>query len=557
MAHDGAGHARETGWDVEVDVLVAGTGAAGLSAAIAAADAGAEVLVVEAGDRWGGTTMRSGGGLWMPANPVMRRRGIADSRAEALTYLAAAVGDAGPASSTARREAFVDAVPQVVTRLEELGVRWSVAAQYPDYYPERPGGKVGRSIEPEPFDTRRLGDWIERSRVKDGLPLPLKNDDVWLLARAWSTPGGFVRGARFVFRTLGGLVTGKKYVGMGTALACSLMLVVREQGTRVELGSPVTELVVEDGVVTGAVIGGERPRRVRARGGVVLGAGGFAHRTAWREKYHGVPGWSAAADGDQGTAIEAGVEAGAAVALMDDAWWGAGVDTPGDGMNGFVLSERSMPYSIVVDQSGRRFVNESTSYIDFGHAMLERDDVAPAIPSWLVMDVRASRRYLSTSTLQGAQALREAGRLVKARTLAELAEATGIDPVGLRATVQRFNGFAASGVDEDFHRGDSAYDRYYGDPTIRPNPNLGPIERGPFTALQLVPGDLGTKGGLLTDDRGAVLDEAGVPIAGLFAAGNTTASVMGRTYPGPGSTIGPAVVFGWLGGRHAAGRATA
>jgi len=216
-----------------------------------------------------------------------------------------------------------------------------------------------------------------------------------------------------------------------------------------------------------------------------------------------------------------------------------------------------MPYSIVVDQSGRRFVNESTSYIDFGHAMLERDDVAPAIPSWLVMDVRASRRYLSTSTLQGAQALREAGRLVKARTLAELAEATGIDPVGLRATVQRFNGFAASGVDEDFHRGDSAYDRYYGDPTIRPNPNLGPIERGPFTALQLVPGDLGTKGGLLTDDRGAVLDEAGVPIAGLFAAGNTTASVMGRTYPGPGSTIGPAVVFGWLGGRHAAGRATA
>ncbi|MFJ3403670.1 FAD-dependent oxidoreductase [Promicromonospora sp. NPDC090134] len=538
-----------------VDVLVAGTGAAGLCAAIAAADAGAKVLVVESADRWGGTTMRSGGGLWLPDNPVMRRAGIADSRAEALTYLKAAIGDVGPASSTARREVFVDTVDELVTTLERHGVRWSAAKKYPDYYPERPGGKIGRSIEPRPYDTKRLGSWIEQSRVKDGVPLAVLNDDFYELNRAWSTPSGFVRGARLVFRVLGGLVTGKRQVGMGAALACSLMEIVRQQGTEVRLGTPLAELLVEDGAVVGAVVGPPEDRRaVRARGGVVLGAGGFAHRTEWRQKHHGVPGWSAASQDDQGTAIEAGARAGGALALMDDAWWGAGVDTRGAGMNGFVLSERSMPYSIVVDSSGARYVNESTSYIDFGHAMLERDQQVPAIPSWVVMDVRARRRYLNTSLLNGRERHVANGTLVYADTLEELARKLGLDPDTFRDTVQRFNGFARTGKDLDFGRGDSAYDRYYSDPTVKPNPNLAPIERGPFSALRIVPGDLGTKGGLLTDEHARVLREDGSAIAGLYAAGNTTASVMGRTYPGPGSTIGPAAVFGWIGGQQAAGR---
>lgn len=538
-----------------VDVLVAGTGAAGLSAAIAAADAGAKVLVVESADRWGGTTMRSGGGLWLPDNPVMRRAGIPDSRAEALAYMAAAIGDVGPASSAARREAFVDTVDELVTALEGHGVRWSTAKKYPDYYPERPGGKIGRSIEPRPYDTRRLGDWIERSRVKDGVPLAVMNDDFYELGRAWSTPSGFVRGARLVFRVLGGLLTGKKQVGMGAALACSLMEVVRAQGTEVRLSTPLTELLVEDGVVVGAVVGMPQARRtIRVTGAVVLGAGGFAHRTRWREKHHGVPGWSAASEDDQGTGIEAGADAGGALALMDDAWWGAGVDNKGQGMHGFVLSERSMPYSMVVDSSGARYVNESTSYIDFGHALLERDPRVPANPSWLVMDVRARRRYLNTSLLAGRRRYVDDGTLVYADTLAELADTLGLDPRTFRDTVTRFNGFARTGKDTDFGRGDSAYDRYYSDPTVRPNPNLGAIERGPFSALRIVPGDLGTKGGLLTDEHARVLREDGSAIPGLYAAGNTTASVMGRTYPGPGSTIGPAAVFGWIGGQQAAGR---
>jgi len=539
-------------WDREVDVLVAGSGAAGLTAAITAADAGLTALVVESTGRWGGTSMLSGGGLWMPNNPLMKKLGIQDSRADALTYLAAAIGDAGPASSTERREAFVDAVPGVFDLLAGLGVRWCAAKDYPDYYPDRPGGRVGRGIEVQPFDAKKLGDWVAQSRANEGLPAPLKTDDVWLLSRAWSTPSGFVRGARFVFRTLGGIVTGKRLYGLGAALVMTLMEIVRKQGTEVLLNSPVSELVLEDGRVVGAIITTETgPVRIRARAGVILGAGGFAQNREWRQKYHGMPGNSSAAAGDQGTAIDVGVTAGGALALMDDAWWGSAVPMA-NGTAQFMLSERSMPFGIIVDQAGSRYLNESESYIDFGHEMIEHNRQTPAIPSWLILDIRHRRRYLSSALLAGGKSLRANGTVVSADTIEELAARLHIDPAALRATVERFNGFTRSGVDLDFGRGRTVYDNYYGDPSVKPNPNLGPLEKGPFTAVKVVPGDLGTKGGLLTDENGQVLTEAGAPIAGLYAAGNTTASVMGRTYPGPGSTIAPAMVFGYLAARHAA-----
>jgi len=539
-------------WDREVDVLVAGSGAAGLTAAITAADAGLTALVVESTGRWGGTSMLSGGGLWMPNNPLMKKLGIQDSRADALTYLAAAIGDAGPASSTERREAFVDAVPRVFGLLAGLGVRWCAAKDYPDYYPDRPGGRVGRGIEVQPFDAKRLGDWVKQSRANEGLPAPLKTDDVWLLSRAWSTPSGFVRGARFVFRTLGGVVTGKRLYGLGAALVMTLMEIVQKQGTEVLLDSPVSELVLEDGRVVGAIITTETgPVRIRARAGVILGAGGFAQNTEWRQKYHGMPGNSSAAAGDQGTAIDVGVRAGGALALMDDAWWGSAVPMA-NGTAQFMLSERSMPFGIIVDQAGSRYLNESESYIDFGHEMIEHNRETPAFPSWLILDIRHRRRYLSSALLAGGKSLRANGTVVSADTIEELAARLHIDPAALRATVDRFNGFTRSGVDLDFGRGRTVYDNYYGDPSVKPNPNLGPLEKGPFTAVKVVPGDLGTKGGLLTDENGQVLTDAGAPIAGLYAAGNTTASVMGRTYPGPGSTIAPAMVFGYLAARHAA-----
>ena len=245
------------------------------------------------------------------------------------------------------------------------------------------------------------------------------------------------------------------------------------------------------------------------------------------------------------------MKAGGAIALMDDAWWGASVPIP-DAQPLFVLNERSDPFSIVVDQSGSRYLNESESYIDFGHHLLERDLTVPANVSWLVVDRRHRRRYMFAAMLMGGKAMREHGVSVTAKTLEELAAKMGVDTVTFLATVERFNGFARTGIDEDFGRGSTVYDNYYGDPRVKPNPNLGPIEQGPFTAVQLVPGDLGTKGGLLTDEHARVLDAQGAVIAGLYAAGNTTASVMGRTYPGPGSTIGPAAVFGYLAAKHAA-----
>ena len=288
----------------------------------------------------------------------------------------------------------------------------------------------------------------------------------------------------------------------------------------------------------------------------MLGTGGFARNTEWREKYHGVPGYTSAPKGDLGTGIQLGIDAGADVALMDDAWWGASIPLP-SGEAVFVLNERSDPFSLMVDQSGRRFVNESASYIDVGHAILERNQETPAIPCWLIMDARHRRKYLFNAALTGLKKLKEAGIYVTAPTLETLAIKLDMDPAVLAATTERFNGFCVTGVDEDFGRGNTAYDNYYGDPGVKPNPNLGPVAKGPFHAVQIVPGDLGTKGGLLTDEHARVIGTDGAVIEGLYAAGNTTASVMGRTYPGAGSTIAPATVFGFLGGQHAATRVDA
>lgn len=343
---------------------------------------------------------------------------------------------------------------------------------------------------------------------------------------------------------------------MGAGLAASLMAIVLRQGTEVLLQTPLVDLVTDGPhVVTGVVV--KRPdgtsQRIGARRGVVLAAGGFAHNTAWRQKFHGIPGYSSAAEGDNGAVIGIAEGHGAALELMDDAWWGASFDLGNDAY-GFSVSERSMPFSIMVDQAGHRFVNESASYIDVGHAILERDKAVRANPCWLVADARHARRYLNSAAMMGAN-LVDAGTQVKAATLDELAGKLEMEPATLHATVDRFNEFARRGVDVDFGRGNTSYDMYYGDPRVHPNNNLGPIEQGPFSAFKMVPGDLGTKGGLLTDADARVVHADGAPIAGLYAAGNTTASVMGRTYPGPGSTIAPATVFAYRAAVHASGRA--
>lgn len=543
-------------WDYETEYLVVGTGAAGMSAAITAKKNGLDTLLIESTDKWGGTTGVSGGGLWVPNNPLMKREHVADSIEEAYQYMKSSIGNVGPWTSDARIKAFLVGIDPYINMMAEEGVRWVRGRAYPDYYPDLPGGRVGRALEVKPYNDRRLPkEWQKTHRYS--IPAPMMTDDVWQLTRAWSTPDGFIRGARFVFRLLGGVLTGQKKLGLGGALTGSLMEIILRQETPVWLNSPLKELIVEDGKVTGAIIEKEGARmRVRASKGVMLGAGGFAHNTEWRMKYHGVPGWSSAPEGQLGQGIEIGEKAGGALGMMEDAWWGGTTaNTNGSPyLHGFVLNERSDPWSIVVDQEGSRFLNESESYIDFGHHILEHNKKTPALPSWIIFDHRHTTHFLNSFlVIPGAKKkLEEMGELVKGDTLEELAEKMKVKKDVFDATIERFNEFARKGVDKDFARGRTSYDRYYGNPLVKPNPNLGTIEKGPFTAVKIYPGDLGTKGGLITDEWARVLRKDGSIIRGLYAAGNNTASVMGYTYPGPGSTIAPASVFGYLGALHAA-----
>lgn len=535
------------------DVVVGGSGAASFAAAITAADAGLRVLMLESSDRWGGSSSMSGGGLWLPNNPLMQRDGAGDSREEALDYMERTIGDAGPGASRERKEAFVDNVESFVLMAERLGMRFARGADYPDYYPELPGGKVGRALEVEPFDKKPLGEWWDSSRGQDGVPAPVMTDDFWLLQRAWSSLGGMKRGAAVAGRVASMLVKGEQRVGMGAALACSFLDIALRLGVELWLEAPVEELVVEDGRVVGVRTKHDgKEVTVAATKGVVLGTGGFDHNREWRERHQGTTGKdSSGSRSNLGGGIAAAQAVGAATDLMDDAWWGGSIPAIGEHNAAFLVSERAVPYSIIVDAKGNRFANEAESYVDLGHHMREHQTEGKF---WMIADARHARRFMRSYAMdpRAVKRMTEAGVMVKASTLEALASKLGLNWATLRATVDRFNGFARTGIDHDFGRGNSVYDRYYSDPSCRPNPNLGTIEKGPFTAVELVAGDLGTKGGIVTDEHARALREDGSVIEGLYAAGNCSASVMGRTYPGPGSTLGPAAVFGHIAAKHLA-----
>ncbi|MDT5248452.1 MAG: 3-oxosteroid 1-dehydrogenase, partial [Mycobacterium sp.] len=309
------------------------------------------------------------------------------------------------------------------------------------------------------------------------------------------------------------------------------------------------------------------PRLIRARRGVILASGGFEHNEQMRVKYQRAPittEWTVGAVANTGDGILAAEKLGAALELMEDAWWGPTV--PLVGAPWFALSERNSPGSIIVNMAGKRFMNESMPYVEACHHMYGGEygqGAGPGehIPAWLIFDQQYRDRFIFAGLQAGQRIPKkwlETGVIVKADTLEELAGLTGLSPDALTATVERFNGFARSGVDEDFKRGQSAYDRYYGDPTNKPNPNLGELSHAPYYAAKMVPGDLGTKGGVRTDVNGRALRDDDSIIAGLYAAGNVSSPVMGHTYPGPGGTIGPAMTFGYLAALHlAAGAAPA
>ncbi|GAC79942.1 3-oxosteroid 1-dehydrogenase [Gordonia malaquae] len=551
----------------EFDVIVVGAGGAGLAAALTAKTKGLKTVLIEKSPYWGGSTSRSGGGVWIPNNSVLKRDGVEDTVDAARTYVHAIIGEHAPAD---RIDAYIDRGPEALDYLmanSPLNLEW--VKGYSDYYPEAPGGRVGgRSVEPRPFDARLLGDdlaTLHPQYTKAPLNMVvLQSDYKWMNVgmRHWR---GIAKMAKVAGRFTWSKSRNKKMIAMGAALAAELLIGCRKAGVDIRLSTPLTGLIVEDGKVVGAKIESDgAPAEIRAKYGVIMASGGFDHNAEMRAQYQRAPigtEWTTGAASNTGDGIRAALDAGADVSLMDDAWWGPTIPLPKGPW--FALSERNVPGTFMVNERGVRFMNESLPYVEAGHQMYggdfgQGDGPGANIPAWLVMDQRCRNRYLFAG-LPARQPIPrswlESGAIVKAGTIAELAEKMGVPVDALTATTERFNGFARSGVDSEFGRGVSGYDNYYGDPTNKPNPNLGVVDKAPFYAVKMVPGDLGTKGGIDTDVAGRALRADGSVIDGLYAAGNTSAPVMGHTYAGPGATIGPAMVFGYLAALDAADKA--
>ncbi|WP_029925313.1 3-oxosteroid 1-dehydrogenase [Nocardia otitidiscaviarum] len=540
------------------DVVVVGSGAAGMTAALTAAHHGLRAVLIEKAAHYGGSTARSGGGVWIPGNKALKAAGRPDDREEARTYLHSIIGDVVPAD---RIDTYIDRGAEAfdfVLDHTPLKMKW--VPGYSDYYPEAPGGRgEGRSCEPKPFNAKILGEErfkLEPPYAKAPLNVVVMQADFVRLNLIRRHPKGIMRAMRVGARTYLAKWTGKHILGMGQAIIAAMRKGLMDANVPVLLETPMTKLIVEDGRVVGVeALRDGKPVVFRARYGVVLGSGGFEHNAEMRTKYQRQPigtEWTTGAAANTGDGIIAGMEAGGAVDFMEDAWWGPTIFKGGKPW--FALAERNLPGTIMVNADGKRFGNESAPYVEAVHTMYggeygQGDGPGENIPAWLVFDQRYRNRYIFAG-LQPGQRIpsrwMENDNIVKADTLEELAARIGVPAENLTATVERFNSFADTGVDEDFGRGKSHYDRYYGDPTVKPNPCLAALVQGPFYAAKMVPGDLGTKGGLVADTAGRVLREDGTVIEGLYASGNSATPAMGHTYAGPGATIGPAITFAYL-----------
>jgi 3-oxosteroid 1-dehydrogenase len=547
------------------DVIVAGSGAGGMTAALCAAQLGLKAVVIEKAEVYGGTTAVSGGGIWIPCNDQMGAVGASDSDAEALTYLKHLIGNDVP---SAKLEAYVRNAREMVRFLDSrLGVRFKVVPEYPDYYPDRPGGKErARSMQPAPIDATRLGDEFFRQRpafpstqvlgriamdqVEAHTLFARAKGWIWLMVKLlwkyWTD---------FAWRRK---TTRDRRLTMGQALVGQLRLSMLQHDVPLLLGARLESLVVEQGRVAGVVVAQNgKTLRLGARKGVVIATGGFESSQELRERYLPKPtqaDWTAAPRGNVGDGLKAGLAVGAATGFMNLTWGAPTVMVPGMASATGIFVERSLPGSVCVNGRGQRFANEAGPYGEFAAAMqADHARTGATIPCWVVFDSRFRKNYpcgpfMPSGIMPDSKLPADWKGAVyeKADTLDELAAKIGVDAAGLKQTVAKMAEYAKAGVDPEFKRGGNAFDRYYADPRVKPNPCLGPIDQAPFYAIKLYPGELGTKGGLVTDEAARVLRADGSVIEGLYAVGNCSAAVMGKTYAGAGATLGPAMTFAYL-----------
>ncbi|HEX5612169.1 MAG TPA: FAD-dependent oxidoreductase [Burkholderiales bacterium] len=552
----------------ECDVLVIGSGASGMSAAITAASQGLDVLVVEKEPRFGGTTARSGGWLWVPGTHLSTEQGIQEPLGAARTYLR---HETTTHFDAARVDAFLNHGPQAIEFFtRNTCVQFDMPPVFPDYHAEAPGGRDGgRSMLTRPFDGRELG-----VRVRDlAPPLPEltvfgmmlgSGKDIWHLMRAFQSIESFV----YVVKRLGRhfldvLLHGR---GMtltnGNALAGRLAKAAIDLGIPMWLSSPAQKLIVENGTVVGAIVDHDgQATNVWARAGVVLACGGFPHDVKRRKDFfpHAPSGrehWSPSPPGNTGDGLALAEAVGGQIdATIPNAaaWVPTSVTQRADGSSGVMphFIDRAKPGVIAVTRHGRRFANEANSYHDFVQDLVAATRGDREIFAWEICDHRTLRQYgmgcVAPFPLPIGRHLRS-GYLKRGRTIAELARAIGVEPAALQTSIDQFNRHARNGEDPEFGKGSTAYNRFQGDALNQPNPCVRPLETPPFYAIRMVIGDIGTFAGLATDARGRVLDAAHRPIAGLYAVGNDAQSIMGGNYPGAGITLGPALTFGYIAG---------
>ena len=563
--------AQETMPTLECDLLVAGSGASGMTAAIVAAKNGLKVVVVEKEPVFGGTTALSGGYLWVPNNPVSKEAGVKDSKEAALAYIR---HEAGNQFDADRADAFVESGPAMVAFMHEhTQVRFEASPAFSDYHPDAPGGTAGgRSILVKPAKASMLGSDIEKLRPPRkeltlfGLAIG-SGKELWHFYRAFKSPASFMYVTQRLTKFgLDKALTGRsQLLTNGNALAARLYRSARDAGVQVLLDSPVKSLEQDDsGAVTGAIVlTPQGPRRVIAKRAVVLACGGFPQDVARRKGLYKHPSAegehvSAASPGNTGDGLRLAEDIGAAT-LMDypnaAAWAPTSLVPRPDGTKGpfphFI--DRGKPGVIAVRRDGRRFVNEANSYHDFVQGLEAATPAGQAAEAFLICDHRTIRKYglghVKPAPLPLGSSIKS-GYLIAGQTLEELARNAGIDPTAFRETIARFNKDVPTGTDTEFGRGSTAYNRFHGDPQVSPNPCMAPIKDGPFYAVRVIPGSIGTFAGIKTDRHARVLDDHGDVIPGLYAVGNDMASVLGGNYSGGGITLGPGMTFGFIAGQH-------